>query len=295
MINPLNQNPMQMNQFNQMNFNNQMGMNNFMNMGNIFNDTNAFKIKNLIKPYEDKIKELEEKLREKEFEIACLKNKLNENNGNMDENIMNPMNQMMVNPMMNMMKSGNCDEILEIYFQKDGNLKEKIRSSFDELIISVINKYCKKNGIDKDAFIFNFKGKKLNENLTVAESGINNNSKINVIKKYDLKNSDLKDININKNNKFIYTFSFEDWLGLKINVFCRDDEILKDVIIEYCNKKGLLFDKILLNEYYFLFNGGKIPIGDFNLTMKNFFSKYHYFGGPILKIYVFNTQNLIGN
>ena len=155
MINPMNQNPMQMNQFNQMNmnnnmnnnqmnFNNQMGMNNFMNMGNIFNDTNAFKIKNLIKPYEDKIKELEEKLREKEFEIACLKNKLNENNGNRDENIMNPMNQMMVNPMMNNMKSGNCDEILEIYFQKDENLNEKIRSSFDELIISVINKYCKK-------------------------------------------------------------------------------------------------------------------------------------------------------
>ena len=141
----------------------------------------------------------------------------------------------------------------------------------------------------------NFNGKKLNENLTVAESGINNNSKINVIKKYDLKNSDLEDNNINKNNKFIYTFSFEDWIGLKINVFCRDDEILKDVIIKYCNKKGLLFDKILLNEYYFLLNGQKISIVDFNLPIKNFLSKYRVVCCSNQKIYVVNAQNLIGN
>ena len=141
----------------------------------------------------------------------------------------------------------------------------------------------------------NFNGKKLNENLTVAESGINNNSKINVIKKYDLKNSDLEDNNINKNNKFIYTFSFEDWTGLKINVFCRGDEILKDVIIKYCNKKGLLFDKILLNEYYFLLNGQKISIVDFNLPIKNFLSKYRVVCCSNQKIYLVNAQNLIGN
>ena len=129
----------------------------------------------------------------------------------------------------------------------------------------------------------------------MAESGINNNSKINVIKKYDLKNSDLEDNNINKNDQKIYNFTFEDWIGLIINVACGDDEILKDVIIKYCNKKGLLFDEILSEKYYFLFNAAIIPIGDFNLTIKNFFSKCGVVDCQNQKINVFNAQNLIGN
>ena len=73
MMNQMNQNQMKMNPMNMQN--NQMGMDNY-SMGNLFNDINALKIKNLITPYEEKIKELEDKLRQKEFEITCLKNKL---------------------------------------------------------------------------------------------------------------------------------------------------------------------------------------------------------------------------
>ena len=44
-------------------------------------DENSIRIKNIIQPYETRIKELEDLLRQKDFEIACLKDKLNINNG----------------------------------------------------------------------------------------------------------------------------------------------------------------------------------------------------------------------
>ena len=50
-------------------------------------DENALKVKNIIQPYENKIKELEEIIRQKDFQIAVLKDKLNSNGMNL--NIMN--------------------------------------------------------------------------------------------------------------------------------------------------------------------------------------------------------------
>ena len=81
---------------------NNMGINQ-MNMHNQSNfmDENALRIKNLIQPYENKIKELEEIIRQKDFEIAILKDKINNNNINIQNpNLMNmnPMNMMMQVP-----------------------------------------------------------------------------------------------------------------------------------------------------------------------------------------------------
>ena len=56
---------------------------------------------------------------------------------------------------------------------ENGKSSQKIKCFFDELIISVINKYCKINIIEKDDCKFIFNGKKLVENLTVDESGLN--------------------------------------------------------------------------------------------------------------------------
>ena len=74
---------------------NNMGMNQMnMNINNQANlmDENALRVKNLIQPYENKIKELEEVIRQKEFEIAVLKDKLNNNNINIqNQNVMNMM------------------------------------------------------------------------------------------------------------------------------------------------------------------------------------------------------------
>ena len=173
MFNNMNMGMNQNQMINPMNFNNQMGMNNYMGMENFLNDTTAFQVKNLIGPYEEKIKELEEKLRQKEFEIAYLKSKLNEKSGNimMDRMIMNQMNQMNQMMIANqiMMKLNDDDPRIELIFEEKGNKNwpKRIKCSYDELIISVINKYCVRNGLNKDDCKFIYNGKKINENLTV--------------------------------------------------------------------------------------------------------------------------------
>jgi hypothetical protein len=86
-INQNGLNPMLMNQMgiNQMMMN-QMGLNPMLikNQPNQINpigmDNTTLNIKNIVQPYENKIKELEEIIRQKDFEITVLKQKLNNNN-----------------------------------------------------------------------------------------------------------------------------------------------------------------------------------------------------------------------
>ena len=77
-------------------------MNNMMNNMQNLNDENVLRIKNIIQPYENKIKELQEIIRQKDFEIAVLKDKLNNNNKAFNfrnQNFINfaPMNMMIQN------------------------------------------------------------------------------------------------------------------------------------------------------------------------------------------------------
>ena len=92
MMNNMNQMGMNQMGMNQMGMNN-IGMNNLPNLMNgIPMDETAQNIKNIIQPYENKIRELEEIIKQKDFEIIVLKQKLN--NNNFDINFMN------INPMM---------------------------------------------------------------------------------------------------------------------------------------------------------------------------------------------------
>ena len=90
-FNPMGINPMFMNNIG-MNNNQQNLMNN-----NIIMDENSMRIKNIILPYERKIKELEDIIRQKDFEIAILTDKLNNNGTNMQNQKFMNMNQMMQN------------------------------------------------------------------------------------------------------------------------------------------------------------------------------------------------------
>ena len=87
-VNNNGMNPMFMNNINEMN-NNQPNL----------MDADALRIRNIILPYENKIKELEEVIRQKDFEIALLKDKLNNNGNNNFHNIINPMMMNMNNMM----------------------------------------------------------------------------------------------------------------------------------------------------------------------------------------------------
>ena len=84
-------NQMKMN--NQMGMKNQMGMNNQMgimpnefSMANLIIDNTTLRIQNIVKPYEDRIKELEKLIRKKDLQIAVLQEKLYFKN----QNFLNP-------------------------------------------------------------------------------------------------------------------------------------------------------------------------------------------------------------
>ena len=124
-----------------MNFpmNNQMGMFNQMNMMNPMNnlmmDETTSNLKKIVEPYENKIKDLEDQLRKKDFEILVLKEKLNklENNSN-NLNCMNMNSMGMGQPMMNMNMNMNMNSMgmgqpmmnmnMDLDMKKDNLLKE---------------------------------------------------------------------------------------------------------------------------------------------------------------------------
>ena len=71
-----------------------MGINNqpiLMNGMNL--DETAKNIKNIVEPYENKIRELEEIIKQKDFEITVLKQKLNTSNNNNNMNNINQINE----------------------------------------------------------------------------------------------------------------------------------------------------------------------------------------------------------
>ena len=73
---------------------NQMGMNNQQNQMNAMMMDETFQnLKNIIQPYENRIRELEEIIKHQDFVIDILKQKLNNKNSNI--NNMNPMNIIM--------------------------------------------------------------------------------------------------------------------------------------------------------------------------------------------------------
>ena len=191
-----------------------------MNMTGLMMDENTIRIKNIVKPYEEKIKKLEDILRKKEFEIVVLKDKIkqiekkninpmimnsidnvmimaqiNNNNNNMMINPMNVnmMNQFginMINPiMMNQIEEGMNPTIennisINFYFKEE--LIFTIKCSTDEKFKNVIQRIKNKIGyIEKPLFIYN--AKKINEDLTIAEAGITNNSNIFIVETKGIK------------------------------------------------------------------------------------------------------------
>jgi len=181
LMNQFGMNPMMMNQM-QMNQNgiNQMGMNNQFNQINQMNmDNTTLSIKNIVEPYEKKIKELEEIIRQKDFEITVLKQKLNNNNNNnfMNMNI-NPIN---LNPNVNQIGVNdifNIDQQLRIKGKEIGlGIKSDKEvffiNCFERDKISTIREKC--NIFGKN-LIYNYRV--LDEDSTFLDYGIKSNSTI---------------------------------------------------------------------------------------------------------------------
>ena len=201
-------------------------MNPFQNLPfytqNQFINPNSSIIEEIIQPFKEKIKKLEEELMSKDIEIAKLKytisqmnqmnNQFNPNNNQMmiemqknlifnpglqSGNQINMFGNMMMPTVQKETKKKKIIKRLELKFMFE-NKGIIIQSKSNEKIEETINKYCVKAGIKKEEYLFLFNGDKVKMKLSLEKNGINNNNKvILVIKKSE------KDYNQEKNEKNI--------------------------------------------------------------------------------------------
>jgi hypothetical protein len=258
---------------NMMNNMNQMGMNNFpinqMGMNQMgMNPMMMNNQQNFIQ-YENKIRELEEIIKQKDFEIIALKQKLN--------NISNP-NVINMNPMMTGINQNQMNMNMENLFQ---NIKREldeisinIKSENDEFVVKIFEddkvSILREKYNLKKALTYNYKP--LDENLTFKEIGIYHGSTI-------------------QEKNHIYTINFQ-YNGKTIKVCLTEDCPLRMAIIYYLikiNREVLIlqfFDGKL--EFFFIYNGAKLKINN-NTPIKDIFDMSL---NPLVK--VFESKNIIG-
>ena len=180
-LNQIEMNQMEMNQMgmNQMEMDqmimNKMDMNKQPNQMNLMNMDLTLNIKNIVEPYENKIKELEEIIRQKDFEITVLKQKLNMSNSNINLMNMN-INPMMINQNFNPMMMGNNNQQLEnkgqeidLIIKTKANRVLQIKFFQKDKLSSLIEKYNIKGHLT-----YNYKV--LRQDLTLEENRLSHYS-----------------------------------------------------------------------------------------------------------------------
>ena len=232
-FNNIGMNPMGMN-FMQNNNNGMypIGMNNQPNLMNGMEmDNTAQNIKNIIQPYENKIKELEEIIKQKDFEIIFLKQKLNNINYSNINNLnpmminmnMNPMNLMMGNINQQMIEKGSKMSLTII----SGD-KKKCIEFFENDKASIL---YEKSNQTRGSLAFNYKV--IDYDLTIKENGVCDHSLVYV-------NHNIKNI-VFKNST----------TGISNSITLSDDCPIGVALIHYYMKLGRI------NYIMTIINGGK--------------------------------------
>ena len=167
-MNPMGINPLPMNNMGMM-------MNNQPNLM----DQTAMNIKQIIQPYENKIRELEEIIKQKDFEIIVLKQKINKDNSNNNFMGMNPMaNMMNMNMGMGMEQNNNINMNMFPNFQRERIL---ITLKFNTTTIDTI--YCfkdEKSSALREKLTLTYNYEPLDLNKSFEENGISNGAVINL-------------------------------------------------------------------------------------------------------------------
>ena len=240
---------------------NPIGMNIQPNLINeIPMDETAQNIKSIIQPYENKIRELEEIIKQKDFEITVLKQKLknvNKNDNFMNINQMNlmnmnmnqnPMNLMNINPNpMNIMvnndnnnnPSNDKGKEINIKVEKEGEIIDI--KCFEGDLASIL----KTKKIGRGAFTYKYKS--LKNNLSLKDNGISNNTIIHF-------------------KKSMMNVVFKDNKGLTLSVVLTYDCPLGIALIYYIMEfKDLSYIMSMINnedKIVFLFEGKSLKIND---------------------------------
>ena len=255
-------------------------------MSNLMMDETSLRVKNIIEPYENKIKELEEIIKNKNFEIAVLKEKLNNNNlinSNFRMNLIpqinnniNPMMFMNMNQMLNM--NPLMDSNMDMNSQEKGwtikfEFKQKSyteKCPCDEKVKALKKRIRKKLNLKRNA-IFTLCGKKLHPDLTVAQSGMSDNCVIQIIGETESSDSDSSSQNekdeeenfkSEENNGPKINILFTTTIGTSVHLVLNHSTSISSAIKLYLKKvkKLKLFgssDKIS-----FLFKAGKLDHND---------------------------------
>jgi len=240
-MNPMGMNPMQMNNMGM------MGMNNQPNLM----DQTALNVKSIIEPYENKIRELEEIIKQKDFEITVLKQKLNKNvsNNNLMDMNMNPMmNMNMNNPWMNANPMMNMNPLMDMNMNNSFDNRERISI----LIKSNINKTIECYKDEKASYLkkylnLTYNYEEISYDKTLEENGISNGSIINIADK-------------------IYNVRFDATSGLKKVLNLDGDCPIKEAIKLYFHRinKENFYQMLLDNQIHlsFIYNNVKLNIRD---------------------------------
>ena len=259
-MNPMGINPLPMNNMGMM-------MNNQPNLM----DQTAMNIKQIIQPYENKIRELEEIIKQKDFEIIVLKQKINEDNGN--DNFMG------VNPMANMM---NMNMGMGMGMEQNNNINMNMFPNLQREQISITLKfntttidtiYCfkdEKSSTLREKLILTYNYEPLKLNKSFEENGISNGAVINITGK-------------------LYNVYFDtNHFTLALDGNCPIRELIK-LYFKFMKREELY--QQLVNHgisMAFLFNASDLNIND-ERPIKQIFKDNHF-----IKIIVIDRNNIPG-
>ena len=259
-MNPMGINPLPMNNMGMM-------MNNQPNLM----DQTAMNIKQIIQPYENKIRELEEIIKQKDFEIIVLKQKLNKGNNNNNFMGMNPMaNMMNMNMGMGMEQNNNINMNMFPNLQRE---QISITLKFNTTTIDTID--CFKDEktsslIDKLILTYNYEPLEIDKSF--EENGISNGAVINLTDK-------VYNVSFNTNNNY---------LTLALDGNCPIRELIK-LYFKFMKREELY--QQLVNHgisMAFLFNASHLNIKD-ERPIKQIFKDNN-----IPKIIVIGSGNIPG-
>ena len=259
--------------------NQMMGMNNpMMGMNNQMNDDITTRIKTIVEPYEKKIKELEEQIRQKDFEIAVLKEKCyqaEKNNLNNNFQGINPlqipmgMNNMDIGlgmpPMVNMNNNNEYSDIITLIFVGMNDIKIMQKCFIDDEFGFVQKKILKKiNNPSNIQLKFIFNAKNTIPNLTVSELGMTNNAHIFIVMaSHNTSNTSNISLKSQESSSFKIRIMFKTSQGVLLNIPFDNEISVGSALQKYLirvNREDLI--KSNQEKIVFIYNASKLSIND---------------------------------
>ena len=231
------------------------------NKQNQFHDINDDKIIEIIKPYQEKIKKLQEEISQKDLEIAQLKYKLYQYNNTNKNN-----NQLINSSQVN-------NNFISINIKLENNKKVSVQCKPQDKLLIPLQHFINLTLIkieDYDVRIMK-KGKKIKIHSTVEENGLIDKDYYILVKKKsnsenqeDESSDDDEEDELNYNNEILGTpinIIFESNSGIKVSIGSGRNNTFKDLVIKYCKIINQTLS-LIKKKCVFAFNGQALKLNN---------------------------------